>query len=335
MKAVLNALDLKKFFASLENQFKSKVVNKGFELVINLPKASGKGQISGFDCGAGFTLININIDLYKLICIELKDEELHVLRYLFVRQGYIVHFVSGGFRYRLSAGSASIVARRASTSSQELIIPAQNNLELTLLQIDTKKYTDYNIPDVLNIPAELADVLLNRSEAEYFFYQSAFSLGIHETLKELNEKDSEGLVKRFFIESKALELLWMQTENYKNEQLYGYDRFLIRNTDIKLLSKAREIIRNNLETNLTLKSLARSSGTNETKLKIGLKKMYSKTFGEILRNDRLTKARLILEEGSLSIKETAAKCGYTSVGVFSRRFKEKFGVLPGVYLKSR
>jgi AraC-like DNA-binding protein len=247
----------------------------------------------------------------------------------------MIHSVSPGFRYRLNGGSASIVARQASYSSQEVILPVQNNLDLLILQIDTKRYAGNINPDLLNIPAELAAVFMNKSKIEYFFYHSIFSLSIYETLKEVDEVHAEGLVKRFFIESKALELLWMQTENYKNEQLYGYDRFLLRKTDLELLGKAREFVRINLETNLTLKSVARGVGTNETKLKNGLKALYGKTFGEILRNDRLTKARLILEEGSLNIKETAAKCGYTSAGVFSRRFKEKYGVLPGVYLKSK
>ncbi|MGJ3233576.1 helix-turn-helix transcriptional regulator [Marivirga sp.] len=75
-------------------------------------------------------------------------------------------------------------------------------------------------------------------------------------------------------------------------------------------------------------------GTNETKLKTGLKKLYGKTFTEIIRAERLTTAKALLEEGELSVKEIASKCGYKSISMFSMRFKERFGQPPSKFINS-
>lgn len=60
--------------------------------------------------------------------------------------------------------------------------------------------------------------------------------------------------------------------------------------DALLIKKAKEFLHDNLDKKLTLKFVSRAIGTNEIKLKIGFKKMYGKTFTEILRTERLNKA---------------------------------------------
>ena len=331
MKISFNSTDLKNIFLTLSEKLDSKIFISGFEYKIDVPESAGDGEIIGFDFGGGFNMIRIKSDLFKMINLEFREEGYHILRYLFMANGNLIHSLSPSFRYRLLSYTSSIIARQSSQLSQDIILPAQNRCEVVMLQINTEKYSRNVNLESLNVPHELANVFLNKSTSDVFLYQSSYSVNIFETLKQLNNITSEGLVKRFYLESKALELLWMQTEHYKIEQLYGYDRALLRKRDIELILQAKDFIRNNIHENLTVGYLARTLGTNETKLKTGFVKLFGNTFGEVLRNERLVKAKILLEEGKMSVKEVAYNVGYTSRSVFARRFREKFGILPSLF----
>jgi AraC-like DNA-binding protein len=75
------------------------------------------------------------------------------------------------------------------------------------------------------------------------------------------------------------------------------------------------------------------SGTNATKLKKGFKILYNTTINQYLRNERLNRAKILLAEENLSIKEISEEVGYSNKSIFSKRFKEKFGVLPSTFLR--
>lgn len=324
---------LEKLFKKLAKKLKSTSVNKGFEMTIELPGDIGKGQIKGFDFGEGFSMISCYADIYKIMQLDFDDNNQRIVRYCFLIAGDLIHYLSPNFRYRLTSHTSSIVSLQQIDVSQKFIFPAQKCLNIIVLQFDTEKFVKGIRPEDMALPEDLAKVFLNVYEHNFFLYQSAYPLGIYDVQKEMYEVKAEGLLRRFFFESKALELIWMQTEQYRREQLTGFDKEILRKIDIKVILEAKNHILKNLHENLTLRLIAKTVGTNETKLKNGFKKLYGKTFGEILREERLNQSRVLLKDGNLSIKEIAAKCGYTSGSVFAKRFKEKFGILPGSYAK--
>lgn len=333
MEHVIQPLNIERLFSIFAKELKSKLQQNGFELAVQFSPTFGQGSMKGFDFGDGFSVIQIKAHLFKLLKVVFSEDDVHVLRYFFLTDGSMVHSISPSFRYRLAPHMSAIVSQQENRGTQELIFPAQKNLDLVVLQIDTNLYIPSVTRELLDIPEELANVFLNECQKEYFLYHSIFSLSISQTLNELSNIKSDGLVKRFYIESKALELLWMQTEHYKTEQIYGFDKFMLRKSDVTLIGKAKDYIRDYCQTDLVLKTVAREVGTNETKLKNGFKKLYGKTFGDILRNERLIKAKSLLEEGGLSIKEIAAQSGYANSSMFAKRFQEKYGILPSAYQK--
>jgi AraC family transcriptional regulator, glycine betaine-responsive activator len=53
-----------------------------------------------------------------------------------------------------------------------------------------------------------------------------------------------------------------------------------------------------------------------------------------IRELRLSRARTLLEDSSLSIKEVMAAAGYNDPSHFSRDFKKHFGILPSLHRQS-
>ncbi len=62
------------------------------------------------------------------------------------------------------------------------------------------------------------------------------------------------------------------------------------------------------------------------------KKVTSDTLANYFRNRRLEAAKLLLSENSMSVTHVASLLNYSSVYIFSRAFKEKYGISPSEVL---
>lgn len=99
--------------------------------------------------------------------------------------------------------------------------------------------------------------------------------------------------------------------------------------DIQMIRDLHDTIINNLEKDLPrLKDLALQMGTNEYKLKYGFKQLYGTTVFRFLIQERLRKAKTLIQHSNLSLKTIAHMTGFKSTTHFSRAFKEKYGRPP-------
>lgn len=104
---------------------------------------------------------------------------------------------------------------------------------------------------------------------------------------------------------------------------------LLRQKDRRVLQNIQHYILKNLDKALpNLKILAHNFGTNEFKLKYGFKQLYGTTVFRFLKQERLKKGRLLIENTSFPIKTIAKMCGYTNGSHFSRDFRECFDLTP-------
>jgi len=303
-------------------------VQTGHEHEITMDNDRIRGWVLIRDFGEGFILFHFHLDLFVLYKLDFRDQQEKMLRYFFVMNGNLIHAVAGSLRYRLSVDTGSIIATQ-NDDVQELIFPVQNGLDIIVVQIDFKRFATDLKNELDNLPPRLKNMLNNESDEENFLYHNNLPYDIQDTFHAISTDENQGLTRRFFQESKALELLCLQTKQLQVEYTEGYDRNLLRKADVRYIKMGREYIRKNFHQPITLSELARNTGTNETKLKVGFKKLYGKTFTEIVRDERLLKARHLIEEGNSSIKEISLMCGYESTSMFSKRFKERYGLSPG------
>lgn len=99
--------------------------------------------------------------------------------------------------------------------------------------------------------------------------------------------------------------------------------------DIAKIREARDILINNLENDFpSIKDFALQIGTNTFKLKYGFKELYGISVYKFLKNERLRKAKMLVQYGDRSFKSIAHMTGFKSVPHFSRTFKKQFGYTP-------
>jgi two-component system, response regulator YesN len=85
------------------------------------------------------------------------------------------------------------------------------------------------------------------------------------------------------------------------------------------------------DTELNVRSLAREFGMSTEHLCRVLKRQTGVTFVDLLRRTRIDAARRLLMTTTLSMKEIAARVGFSSASRFAHDFRKVCGVAPSVY----
>ena len=116
--------------------------------------------------------------------------------------------------------------------------------------------------------------------------------------------------------------------------IYSLERILVlekRGTETVLVNKARLIIRQNLETDVTMQEVARQVGTSYS----NFRRLFREHMGispiQYQQELRLQLACELIAYSDLSIKEIAYRLHFESPDYFSTKFKKKTGVTPSDY----
>jgi transcriptional regulator GlxA family with amidase domain len=84
-----------------------------------------------------------------------------------------------------------------------------------------------------------------------------------------------------------------------------------------------------------LEQIAHTYGINEYKLKYGFKELYGTSVFRFLKQERLKKARLLIENTNTPINVIANICGYQNKAHFSKEFRNFFDLTPRMVRKQR
>ncbi|MCP2519870.1 AraC family transcriptional regulator [Candidatus Aminicenantes bacterium AC-335-B20] len=95
--------------------------------------------------------------------------------------------------------------------------------------------------------------------------------------------------------------------------------------------KALKFIEENLEKNLSLKILMRHCCLGHSRFCELFKREIGMTFKAYLKRRRIEKAKKLLKDDSLSIKEVSYEVGYKSKSTFCNDFKRFIGLTPSEY----
>ena len=97
----------------------------------------------------------------------------------------------------------------------------------------------------------------------------------------------------------------------------------------KFLQSVLSVIRNNLDNeSLSVEDLAKEVGFSRAQLHRKLKALCDKSPNQLIVEIRLNEAMVMLEKKIGSVSEVAYSVGYSNLSYFTKRFKEKFNVLP-------
>lgn len=110
------------------------------------------------------------------------------------------------------------------------------------------------------------------------------------------------------------------------------DNIKITPLDERLIEKAMKYVSRNIgKPELSVEELSEVLGMSRVSLYKKIKQITGKSPIEFIRIIRLKRAAQLLRESQLNISEIAYQTGFNNPKMFSRYFKEEFGILPSAY----
>ncbi|MCQ6562203.1 AraC family transcriptional regulator [Paenibacillus mendelii] len=139
-------------------------------------------------------------------------------------------------------------------------------------------------------------------------------------------------IRNIELESLALEILSYSL------QIFVYDSnrtnlpAAITKSEFQRLQHAKEVLLQQMDNPPSLLELSRIIGMNDFKLKHHFKAVFGTTVFGYLRDIRMEKAILLLQDGMTSVSMAAAHVGYTNASYFASAFRKRYGMNPSEFL---
>jgi AraC-like DNA-binding protein len=225
---------------------------------------------------------------------------------------------------RFNAGSC-IMSSMPRTSGHFSISP-RKALTVVELKMDRNLLHTYIQDRINTVPREVVDLLTPDKQVSV---TTPLSRQITDLLVQIVRPPtySAGVMPLFF-ESRALELLALQLESFCRNEPAGKE-FVLNTADIERIYAARETLLSQFHDPPTIPTLARACGINEFKLKKGFKQTFGTTIFGFIKQHKMKAAWQLLEDGQLSVTQTALEVGYSNVSHFIAAFRRQFSINPG------
>lgn len=270
----------------------------------------------------GIHLLHLEADALKPLSLEIEVSAF-VCSFFFVLQGECTLSLNSDAEKRItvSAGESNFIY----TTSGELALELSGSLKLFAVQL-----SEITVQQLLlqQLPL-LGSVLKSVPRQPLVSLQKNLPVTplLQTVLDAIKHCGSTGFIKRIFIQSKVLELLFLQAELYEKVNAVAAATSL-KEYDIEKIYLAKSLVEQNLQNPCSLIELAHKVGLNDFKLKKGFKELVGNTVFGYLNDVRMDVARSLLLEQRKSVSEVAFEIGYKNPHHFTAAFKKKFGVLP-------
>ncbi len=157
-----------------------------------------------------------------------------------------------------------------------------------------------------------------------FYRQGRTTLEMQQLLHQILSCPFQGLMKRMYLEAKALELITLQFTQFQEQN----SQPKVKKGDRDRLYQAKEILIASLENPPSLRELAKQVGISDFKLKRGFRDCFGTTVFKYLHDYRLEQAKKLLLQGEMSVEQVLYQVGFASRSYFAKAFRQKFGINP-------
>lgn len=302
------------------------------ETTLQLPEKHGEGKIFGFDFGNGLGVLVTDCELQASWQFTFDMKPPPVLLSFDVKYS-IQHFFNAGAKMSKNIPLQGTISAGTTGNAQRFVLSEDTRLNLVLIFLQRDFYFKKYDPVLEELPEKLQNLFSDRQGKNPFFYNNTYSLRTADNIQKVLKDENTGLVRSTFVEAKTMELLHRQFKEYQNDLRIPGRKVQLRESDIAMLKEARDHLVHDLKNPPKIAELARQVRSNRQKLKTGFKLLYDATINQYLRNERLEQASIYLLKGE-NVRQAMEQVGYANRGYFSKKFAEKYGVLPKDYLKS-
>lgn len=300
------------------------------EYSIALPKNIGEGAIKGINFENGLGIIVYNCKFLNDIQFDFIVNKVHPLKYIYSVEGEVVHyFEKENEKHRIDTYKCAIVASNEH-NGHVLEFKAQEKTTIISLEIDREKFNNRMECELDNLNPDLKKLFTDINAEEKFYHLGHYSLEFQDLFAALDKFEDKKLIRRIFLESKSSEIFVNQILQFEDDMKSDSDKTILRKNEIESIKNAAKFIKDNIKETINIQTLSEYTGLNPNKLQEGFRYLYESTINEYIHNYRMELAMELLKKTDISVSEICYAVGLSSRSYFSRKFKERYQILPSL-----
>jgi AraC-like DNA-binding protein len=181
--------------------------------------------------------------------------------------------------------------------------------------------------------ANYISFLSGENKERKYYKDTIFTPSMAIVLNQLLQFSLHPMVKPLYFKAKTYELLSLY---FNTPQSVNIEQcpFLVDETNVAKIKKAKDIIIARMAEPPTLQELSKEIGLSLNKLKEGFKQVYGEPVYSFLFDYKMEFARQLLISGTYNVNEVGLKVGYSTASHFIAAFKKKYGVTPKKFVMS-
>lgn len=256
-----------------------------------------------------------------------NEHEQMVHRFGPVKMGFLLSgsLIDGATDKILPSGNSLISTKEPESSTTCKLSPGAKMISLYLDPSFLKQF-----------PGDYDRIFLqgdrNEKSDENHCHSSSITPSMQVVLNQLENTSMDGPIREIYLKGKIYELIALYLEQFIQKP--PEKKSVLRPGDTERIRNARELLLKKMDSPPSLLELSRLVGLNDFKLKKGFQELYRTSVFGFLREQRMEKARQLLEEGKMSVTEVVFEVGYNDPSHFASEFKKRYGVYPGTLLAS-
>lgn len=335
MRIDVNTLPIKDIIQDISEKLGTPVRNESGELTINIPEVLGEGFIRGSSFDSGIGIISYFCRFKEDVEIYFSLNTVHPLKFIFCSEGTVTHYFLEDEILHPIDSFQNIIVSSSGYNGHVLRFKADVQTHVSSLEIVRSSFshrTNYNFKD---LDPTLQELFKDEVSKKQFFYQGNYSLKAADIMDDINTKEFTGFLRSVYLEGRSYQMMVIQIAQYQDDETLEKLPKILRKSDIQKVDYVAKRIQGDLATNLTVESLAKEAGTNVNKLQEGFKYVYDLTVNKYIQHKKLEAAKEMLLASEKNISEIVLAIGLNNRSYFSKIFKEKYGVNPKYFLKTR
>jgi len=184
---------------------------------------------------------------------------------------------------------------------------------------------------LFSLEADYITFLSQDNKDKKYYKDGKISPSMAIALNQIINYNLNSSIKNLYFKGKALELLSLYFNRSEDADIEQCP-FLVDETNVIKIRKAKDIIIARMAEPPTLQQLSEEIGLSLKKLKEGFKQIYGDSVFSFLFDYKMEVARKLLEAGNHNVNEVGLKVGYSTSSHFISAFKKKYGTTPKKYL---
>ena len=186
---------------------------------------------------------------------------------------------------------------------------------------------------LFSLEADYISFLSDDNKDKKYYKDGNISPSMAIVLNQLVNYNLNQSIKSLYFKGKAYELLSLYFNRNEDANIEQCP-FLVDETNVIKIRKAKDIIIARMAEPPSLQELADEIGLTLKKLKEGFKQIYGDSVYSFLFDYKMEVARKLLESNAHNVNEVGLKVGYSTASHFIAAFKKKYGATPKKYVQS-